>query len=194
MKPDQLNKKIEYLDALRTIACFAVVMLHVTALNTYNVEFKSHEWNVFMFYESLVNWAVPVFVMISGVLMLQKNYSFYSIFSKIRTVVIIYFAWSMIYLLKDMLINSPMVYLKNFAWLQILIQGHYHMWFLTMISGIYMIAPFIRAVVIKPVYRKYFILLAFIFTFLAPSVKDVISVHGGGVANINNCGSLSRTF
>ena len=42
--------RIEYFDALRTVACFFVVLLHVSALNTYFVDFKTYEWNVlFMF-------------------------------------------------------------------------------------------------------------------------------------------------
>lgn len=37
----ELQNRTEYLDALRTIACFTVVVLHVNALNTYNVDFQS---------------------------------------------------------------------------------------------------------------------------------------------------------
>ena len=76
MKKEQKEKRISYIDAIRIIVCFAVVMLHVSVLNTYNVDFKSDEWNVFMFYESLVNWAIPVFIMLSGAILLKKGYNF----------------------------------------------------------------------------------------------------------------------
>ena len=53
------GSRIAYIDALRTLACFAVVILHVAAFKTTDVSFKSHDWNVFMVFESLTNWAVP---------------------------------------------------------------------------------------------------------------------------------------
>ena len=119
------NERLDYLDALRTLACFAVVMLHVTAANTYHVEFRSQEWNIFMFYESVVNWAVPMFVMISGSVLLGKEYNYHSIFHKVLRVAMIFFIWSAIYLISDLLINADVDYHKGALWLQVLLQGHY---------------------------------------------------------------------
>ena len=108
-----VNKdRIDYLDALRTIACFAVVMLHVAALNTYNVDFQSYEWNVFMFYESVVNWAVPLFVMISGSVMLEREYSYKVIIKKCKSIVFVFWVWSILFLTFEIIINGITPY-KN---------------------------------------------------------------------------------
>lgn len=166
--------RIEYLDALRTVACFAVVMLHVTALNTYNVEFQSPEWNIFMFYESIVNWAVPVFVMISGAAMLSREYSYKRIQTKVLRLVCLFFLWSALYLLFDIAVYGVSSYAENSLWLQVLLQGHYHMWYLIMLAGLYLVIPILKAIIYKPQIQKAFIFLSIMLTFFVPSVLDLL--------------------
>ena len=168
---DGLGRMV-YLDALRTLACFAVVMLHVTALNTYNVDFKSHEWNIFMLYESIVNWAVPVFVMVSGAVMLRKEYDYKAILLKLKIYLFFFLVWSIIYLLFDFIIFGIKPY-ENMLWLQVILQGHYHMWFLIMLVGLYLITPFVKVIIEKPILRKAFIYLTALFTFVLPSLRNI---------------------
>lgn len=65
-------KRILYLDILRIMAIIAVVMLHVSAQRFY-VSFPSYEWEIRMFFNSMVRWGVPIFVMISGALFLDPQ-------------------------------------------------------------------------------------------------------------------------
>ena len=173
MNENAIGNRIEYLDALRTIACFSVVMLHVSALNTYHVEFGSYEWNVFMTYESLVNWAVPVFVMISGAVMLRKEYSVRDILGKIKRVVIVFYSWSIFYLFTDVLLNGINIYVANFLWLQVLIQGHYHLWYFIMLCGLYLILPITKRIVTDESLMHVFIILAIVLTFIIPTMRDL---------------------
>ena len=62
-----------YLDVLRIIATLAVIMLHVSAQNWDTVDVHSFAWHVFNFFDSLVRWAVPVFIMISGAVFLDND-------------------------------------------------------------------------------------------------------------------------
>ncbi|MBR3027382.1 MAG: acyltransferase family protein [Bacteroidales bacterium] len=64
--------RVLYLDILRIMAIIAVVMLHVSAQRFY-VSFPSYEWEVRMFFNSMVRWGVPIFVMISGALFLDPQ-------------------------------------------------------------------------------------------------------------------------
>ena len=187
--------RLDYLDALRTIACFAVVMLHVTASNTYHVDFRSHEWNIFMFFESIVNWAVPVFVMISGSVMLRKQYTYTIVIKKTKRIVLLFIFWSVIYLFSDMLINKDINYNENALWLQVVLQGHYHLWYMIMLCGLYIIVPIIKVIVDKPPLMKAFILLSLIFSFIIPSIKDLPKLDVmEGVLKIPVIGALFRAF
>ena len=190
-----VNKdRIDYLDALRNIACFAVVMLHVAALNTYNVDFQSYEWNVFMFYESVVNWAVPLFVMISGSVMLEREYSYKVIIKKCKSIVFVFWVWSILFLTFEIIINGITPY-KNMLWLQMILQGHYHMWYLIMLFGLYLIIPLIRVIVEKPVLEKAFIILSLLFAFLLPTIKDLQLMNGvKGVLQNPIVGSIYRAY
>ena len=64
-----------YCDYLRLIATFAVVVLHVAAFNWENTDVNGIEWQTFNFYNSIVRWGVPIFVMISGSLFLNREMS-----------------------------------------------------------------------------------------------------------------------
>ncbi|MBR5041527.1 MAG: acyltransferase family protein [Clostridiales bacterium] len=170
------GSRIEYIDALRTLACFAVVLLHVSAFNTANVPFKSHEWNVFMVFEALTNWAVPVFVMISGAMMLSKEYSYKDILKKAGKLAFVFFIWSFLYLISDILIHGSSAFVKDFIWLQVFLQGHYHMWYLIMLFGLYLIVPFMKPIAKDKKLLKAFLILAFIFGFFWPSVRDLMMI------------------
>ena len=167
------SDRIDYLDALRTVACFTVVMLHVAALNTYNLDFRCREWNIFMCYESIVNWAVPMFVMISGAVMLEKEYSYKRVWGKCGRIAVLFIAWSAVYLAFDFAVYGIETY-KNAIWLQVLLQGHYHMWFLIMLFGLYLIVPLVKAATTKREHLKAFLILALIFTFIIPQLTIIL--------------------
>ncbi|NLV90708.1 MAG: acyltransferase family protein, partial [Tenericutes bacterium] len=64
-------KRKLYMDVIRIVAIFAVVLLHVAADNFYVFKYTSFEWQVLNVYDSLVRFCVPLFFMISGVLFLR---------------------------------------------------------------------------------------------------------------------------
>ena len=66
------NNYVFYLDFLRVLSMFAVIILHVAAQNFEKVTIGSFAWNVFNITDSLVRWSVPILIMISGVFFLDK--------------------------------------------------------------------------------------------------------------------------
>lgn len=58
------NRCIE-LDYLRVFATFAVMILHIAGSNWYTTDVNGIEWQTFNFYDSIVRWSVPVFVMMN---------------------------------------------------------------------------------------------------------------------------------
>ena len=67
------NGRILYFDFLRVFATLAVMVLHVGAQNWYGTNVSSFEWQTFNFFHSVTRFAVPIFVMISGALFLNKR-------------------------------------------------------------------------------------------------------------------------
>ena len=60
------STRIAYLDILRVIASFAVIVIHVSSQHLADVDAGSYQWRAFMTLRDLTSFAVPVFVMISG--------------------------------------------------------------------------------------------------------------------------------
>ena len=91
--------RIAYLDLLRVLATLAVIYIHVNADGLLVMD-SQYDWYVAMVGGSLVRWAVPVFVMISGALYLnpQKSITTETVLKrKIPRLLLAYVAWWVIY-------------------------------------------------------------------------------------------------
>lgn len=160
-----------YFDFLRIFATFAVIMLHVAAQNWYNTDINSIEWNIFNFYDSIVRWGVPIFIMISGSLFINKDLSIKIIYKKyIFRIITAFIFWSVIYAI---LLSKPHSIIDTIL---TVIKGHYHMWFLFMIVGLYMITPIIKQITMNQNLTKYFIILGIIFAIIIPQTISLISI------------------
>lgn len=166
---ENTNKRQVYLDVLRVIACLSVVILHVSAQNWYTTDVNSFEWNTFNVYNSMVRWTVPVFVMISGALFLNKDISIEKIIKKyIFRLIIAFVFWDFFYAFYRK-INGGLYNLIDY-----LLKGYYHMWFIFMIIGVYLSIPFLKLIVKEEKLIRYFLLLAFIFNYFIPTFVTVI--------------------
>lgn len=166
-------QRIAYFDVLRILATFAVIVLHLSAQHWADTDVYSRAWQAFNLYDSAVRWAVPVFVMISGALFLSGSQSIGHILKKnVSRLVTAFIFWSALYA----------VFMVNFEGcptnliLQQFLNGHYHMWFLFMIVGLYLIVPFLRPIVRDEKLLRYFLLLTLIFTFLLPQIASAVSL------------------
>ena len=142
-----------WLDNSRIIAIFSVVFLHAAAGVVVNIDVGTTAWWVGNVYDSMVRWSVPVFVMISGSLLLdpKKNEPIKTFYTKrISKILIPLIFWSLFYLfwvsLKDIADGQQL----SFADLsKKLASGkpYYHMWYLYMIISLYLFTPFFRKLV-----------------------------------------------
>lgn len=149
------NRK-EYLDYLRILATLATISIHVGSQNWRKVDVNSFQWNMFNIYICLTKWAVPMFVMISGALFLnnQKPLTQKKLYGKyILRIVLAYVFWAFVYtwLYTDRSLGSL---IKG------VIEGYYHLWFLPMLIGLYMIVPFLRKITESMVLVRQFLCLA----------------------------------
>lgn len=78
------GEKILYANILKIVASIAVVLLHVSAIDWYMIDATSKEWNIINIYDSIVRWGVPIFVMVTGMLLLpeEKEIKISKIFKK----------------------------------------------------------------------------------------------------------------
>ncbi len=146
-------------DVLRVIAVLAVIMLHVSANLVINYEQNSTEFIIGNFFDSISRFAVPFFVMISGHFMLdeKKLMPISKIKNKIAKLVLLLMFWSCFYAL-----------IYNFHnFLPAFLYGHYHLWYLYLIIGLYLMISVLRLFVKEnnARYVYYCILLGIVFSF-----------------------------
>ena len=166
----QAFERVIYFDYLRILATIAVMVIHICASTILEPSVFSYEFNVLNIYDSISRWAVPMFAMISGALFLDNDVhmTFKGILkNNVLRIVIAFCFWSAFYVVDYCLVYG-MLDLKSMA--AMFLCGHYHMWFLFMIVGLYLIVPVMRKITESLKLSGYFVLLAFIFTFLFPEI------------------------
>lgn len=159
-----------YLDILRAIACCMVVGVHVSAQQITKLGTSSISFKFMNATDCLCIIGVPLFVMISGALMLnpEHNKSLKKLYGHhIIRLLIAYFAWLLFYNIE--------IYIQNGHWFsyetfkkEVIIEtlmgkGMYHMWFMPMILGLYILTPLLQGIVYTRKNCEYFLILYFIF-------------------------------
>ena len=160
-------RRVIYFDVLRIVAIFVVAAVHLSAMHWADVDVNSRAWFAFNLYCTAGKWSVPIFVMISGALFLGREVSISAILKKnVARIAAVFLFWSGCYALVDLIFrHAPLSVV-----LSQLITGHYHLWFLYMIVGLYLLIPLLRPIVQNETLMRYFLLLAFLFTFLLPQL------------------------
>ncbi|MBR3300706.1 MAG: acyltransferase family protein, partial [Clostridia bacterium] len=136
-RTDALSERHSWMDLARILACFAVILIHSQG-NTTADAIAVH----------LCHCAVPVFVMISGTNFLKKDreMSVTKMWKKyILPLAEVFFTWSFLYAIWTSYADTKAL---NFEFVKTVfintINGHYHLWYIWMTIGIYMVLPFIK--------------------------------------------------
>lgn len=164
--------RLYYLDILRILAIFAVIIIHVASQSLYYTSpVKSNTWLGLSMWDSLVRWSVPVFVMISGVLFLnpERPFDFQRLLKKnVLHLVEITLIWHVIYALYTFFFENQSK--ANFV--SLLIKGYTHFWFLHMIIGLYLIVPILRKITVDKFLTKYLLLISFVTAIIIPTILN----------------------
>lgn len=162
-----------WLDNSRIIAIFAVVFLHVAAYAVIGSDIGTASWWVGNLYDSLVRWCIPVFVMISGALLLDPSKkedltTFYiKRFSRILIPIIF---WSVFFLLWATLkaaAKDETILIVDIVKRLLSGQPYLHLWFLYMIIMLYLFTPFFRKIIANSSRREITVLVVFTFVLSA---------------------------
>ncbi len=178
----------EYIDYLRTIAIIAVITIHITAEYYYKFgEINNINWWVANIANSSSRFAVPLFVMISGAVILGKEISVKQFYKKRASRLLPPFIlWSLIYIgfdfFKGVDIDTMIWNLKIGYFSKGKTGGH--LWYLSMFICLMLFAPFINQYIngIKPSTSDLLILIVVSFIFF---IMNTISSMAQEIKGIN---------
>lgn len=144
-------KPIDYITNLRAVATIAVILLHIVADTLYSYGTISLvNWHSANVMDSLVRFCVPIFIMISGVLLMEKQETYFEFINKrVKRVIIPFAFWVLAYFSFDLLIAYKNQLFTDEFGIIAFIKFHFlsgssfHFWYIYMILIIYALLPLV---------------------------------------------------
>lgn len=189
MHTTQNKKSLVEVNIIRTLACMLVVFLHSASPYTGAInKLPPLYWSIDNIYHSFSRICVPLFIMLSGSLILGKQENYKHFFKKKFTKILIPFiAWLTIYYLWGFISfkNGSIVFelqklsLKKFIIMIIQGQTYYHLWYLYMLIGLYFATPLIKKLInsFDKFDVRYFFYLWIIFSSIIPFVTGIYKIY-----------------
>ena len=183
IQENMLRRRAEWIELLRILACFCIILLHVSAEAWYNVEIYSIQWVGYQIVNSISRLGVDVFIMISGALFLgnDRGSSIQKIKKYICKIVCLIFVWSVGYFtlrvaVGDIIIGSVSDIFNG------VLNGYYHLWYLWTVLGLYLISPILKKFVVDKKICEYFLILCMVacwipeFLSIIPSCNKFLKI------------------
>ena len=180
----QMKERIVWIDLLRVIGVIGVILIHVVSntANTFgDLSNNSHVFYAFIQYFS--SFAVPLFVMISGMMFLSKDVITYKdMFKKylLKIILIILVIGTGMILMEEIFINKDIsINLIKKVFIRLITGDIWaHMWYLYLVLGLYLITPVCQLIVknIKDNEFKIFLIILFIISIIVPSLNKLFNI------------------
>lgn len=173
------NSHITY---LRVIATVFVVLIHASTGFLNHIDTNTFDWNYANWINAAMRCSVPIFVVISGALLLQKEENTLKFYKKrIPKLVFPFFFWTFVYLIyyfyRYTNFNSlPFEKIIAIAQDKILHGANAHLWYLYMIIGLYLTIPFLRKIIIQSSIKEIELFLLFWLLAMLVSNKGLYAV------------------
>ncbi|MEL4505371.1 acyltransferase family protein [Luteococcus sp. H138] len=166
------DTRVAYLDLLRCAAAVAVVLLHAAALCWAKVPLRGASWVGLALLDSAVRWSVPVFFMITGALFLTRSAPVTPramLRGSLPRLASAFIFWAMVYRLFAAFEKGrePTV----LTVIREMPRGYYHLWFLPVMMGIYLLMPVLWHIFQNRVLARYLVVLWLVMVLLKATEK-----------------------
>ncbi len=177
-----MTRRYDYMDWLRVLSIVVVVGIHVVSKIINSTTTDDWIWHFANAFDAGLRWCVPMFFMLSGALLLTRDKEeSVSTFLKKRLgkVVIPLLFWSLVYTAYNIFELG-----ESYTAYEILVQFltddiYYHLWFLYTITGLYIMAPFLKLLVQHMDKKTFqaFLLFWILFASLLPFLPKFFDVE-----------------
>ena len=185
------KNKTAYFQWLRIFAAFAVVLMHTEGSFWPSMDFRTSQWQVLTAWDALVRWPVPVFLMITGALFLPRKTSLRAVLTRyIPRLMLAFFFWSGLCLAYGWFRGERDGLLVRF------VTGHYHLWYLPFLWGVYLTIPFVQKIAGDEKLCRQLLAVSFVIGIGLPWLGDLAALccpgWSGVIAAVKN--NLHYTF
>ena len=185
-----------YLSFLKCLGMFAVIGIHTfcTPFSYWSDSYTSlGSFLSYFLTNALRAWAVPIFVMVSGSLFLDKSreISFYKLYGKyLLRLIFTLFTFGTLFALMERVFTAHAVSIKMLPLALIdVYAGNLwdHLWFVYMIMGLYIVTPPLKVFLAQAKNSdiKYLLVVLFSFNCIVPFLNSITGVKFGVYIPIN---------
>lgn len=143
------SSRLGWPDLLRCLACLAVVVLHLAGAPANDLAVTDPGWTWAILASSLTRWSVPMFILLSGMFLLdpERSFAWKHWREQVRWLVLVTLGAALVFALWDARDAHPGAeYLLEVLIRMVRGDLHYHLWFMPMLVGLYLFVPVLRAV------------------------------------------------
>ncbi|WP_161569638.1 acyltransferase [Veronia nyctiphanis] len=191
MKNTINEDRVFYLDLLRTAAILGVIAIHVTGYFVTNYQtYEGITWWVANVINSSSRFSIPMFLMLSGALLLNGKVAENPLALVKRRVLklgIPFMIWSLIYFVyKHQVVGDTELSIVSFVEnliVEFATNGIYsHLWFMYVILAVYLVSPFIHRAVYGASEKeiRYLLVIWFVVSILLFSIQQVYAHFNDG--------------
>lgn len=167
-----MEQRTTWADWVRVISSFLVVVhTSATLMPRFGAILPADWWAANVF-DSIARICVPLFLMLTGALLLGRDEPLEVYFKKrIAKVALPLLAWSLIYIVWSTYLGGDGMKLRNLE--RILIKpAYFHLWYFYALIGLYLFVPFLRIMVAHASQRLlyYFVGLWFLAVVVLPQI------------------------
>ncbi|MBE6070885.1 MAG: hypothetical protein E7208_02885 [Clostridium butyricum] len=170
------------IDIMRVICSIFIVIIHIIDFYflSYNQVGNSF-WQFINIFESSIRFAVPIFFMISGALLIKNfNESIKNFYKKrLFKLVVPYILISIAYSIGNQIIKTNTVSVNSIVKNIISFDAHYHLWFFEPLIILYLITPLIRKLILfleknnKNIIINIYLVLWIVLGIIIPTVVNI---------------------
>ena len=178
-----MTENYNFIRYLRVIATIFVVLIHASTGFLNHIDTKGFDWNYANWINAATRCSVPIFVIISGYLLLPKQEDTWTFYKKrLPKLIFPFLFWTLVYLIYHFYRYTNFATLSSQEILSISLDkilhgASAHLWYFYMIIGLYLAIPFIRKILIHSTHREiefYLILWMLSMCFQSKAIYPVM--------------------
>lgn len=168
------------LDLLKVVSAFMIAVIHASSGVFNNHEFGSLVWKEGLVLNAVTRFAVPVFLMISGALLLGRKISLDKAIRKAIIAGIALFVWSFLYVIIRKILWNDGDVIHDTVMLLFKRGPSGHLWYGYLLVWIYLFSPILNSLYesLSEKMRLYFVFLGLIVPSLLDAVINYFSLDG----------------
>lgn len=164
-----------WIDCLKVVCAFLIVMQHSLVRAWLESDMNSPAWITVNAVMTLAKEGVPLFFMCSGYVMLRRKREIPECLRSVLHILLVYVMWMCVYGIYsagEVLSSGEPIKAVAGAFLKKILFGHYHVWFLFVLMGLYLLTPVFYAIMQDRKSAAYVVILSFIATIVLPGLHD----------------------